>query len=167
MPLSDHQAQWATRARNVSKIIQLIPSSILSFGLMMQSISISVFFLAAFAGTLCLKPRAQGCSAAAVVVRPASEWPRVMRKRKKRQLYSLRMTPNLSLFTQTAALSFSVMCVVLPSKQQRASVSSEDTESGRSSPDPQPHSRRSRHNRRSESLSSQQPPASPLDPVDT
>ncbi|XP_075902851.1 proto-oncogene DBL [Nelusetta ayraudi] len=35
------------------------------------------------------------------------------------------------------------------SKQQRASVSSEDTESGRSSPDPQPHSQRSRHNRRS------------------
>nr|XP_019964304.1 PREDICTED: guanine nucleotide exchange factor DBS-like [Paralichthys olivaceus] len=35
------------------------------------------------------------------------------------------------------------------SKQQRASVSSEDTESGRSSPDPQPHSPKHQHNRRS------------------
>ncbi|KAM9850276.1 proto-oncogene DBL [Aulostomus maculatus] len=35
------------------------------------------------------------------------------------------------------------------SKQQRASVSSEDTESGRSSPDPQPHSHKHQHNRRS------------------
>ncbi|XP_059919001.1 proto-oncogene DBL isoform X2 [Gadus macrocephalus] len=35
------------------------------------------------------------------------------------------------------------------SKQQRASVSSEDTESGRSSPDPQPHSPQPQHNRRS------------------
>ncbi|CAL8356346.1 unnamed protein product [Merluccius merluccius] len=34
-------------------------------------------------------------------------------------------------------------------KQQRASVSSEDTESGRSSPDPQPHSPQPQHNRRS------------------
>uniref|UniRef100_A0A3Q1ELC4 MCF.2 cell line derived transforming sequence a n=1 Tax=Acanthochromis polyacanthus TaxID=80966 RepID=A0A3Q1ELC4_9TELE len=33
-------------------------------------------------------------------------------------------------------------------KQQRASVSSEDTESGRSSPDPQPHSPKHQHNRR-------------------
>ncbi|XP_041845858.1 proto-oncogene DBL isoform X4 [Melanotaenia boesemani] len=35
------------------------------------------------------------------------------------------------------------------SKQQRTSVSSEDTESGRSSPDPQPHSPKHQHNRRS------------------
>ncbi|KAM9740393.1 proto-oncogene DBL isoform 4-T4 [Menidia menidia] len=35
------------------------------------------------------------------------------------------------------------------SKQQRASVSSDDTESGRSSPDPQPHSPKHQHNRRS------------------
>ncbi|XP_039871073.1 proto-oncogene DBL isoform X2 [Simochromis diagramma] len=35
------------------------------------------------------------------------------------------------------------------SKQQRASVSSEETESGRSSPDPQPHSPKHQHNRRS------------------
>ncbi|XP_044060416.1 proto-oncogene DBL isoform X2 [Siniperca chuatsi] len=35
------------------------------------------------------------------------------------------------------------------SNQQRASVSSEDTESGRSSPDPQPHSPKHQHNRRS------------------
>ncbi|XP_056295276.1 proto-oncogene DBL isoform X4 [Pseudoliparis swirei] len=35
------------------------------------------------------------------------------------------------------------------SKQQRASVSSEDTESGRSSPDPQPHSPKHQHNRKS------------------
>ncbi|XP_027141618.1 proto-oncogene DBL isoform X1 [Larimichthys crocea] len=35
------------------------------------------------------------------------------------------------------------------SKQQRASVSSEDTESGRSSPDPQHHSPKHQHNRRS------------------
>uniref|UniRef100_A0A3Q3VU59 Uncharacterized protein n=1 Tax=Mola mola TaxID=94237 RepID=A0A3Q3VU59_MOLML len=34
-------------------------------------------------------------------------------------------------------------------KQQRVSVSSEDTESGRSSPDPHPHSPRHQHNRRS------------------
>ncbi|XP_032383055.1 proto-oncogene DBL isoform X2 [Etheostoma spectabile] len=35
------------------------------------------------------------------------------------------------------------------SKQQRVSVSSEDTESGRSSPDPQPHSPKHQHNRKS------------------
>ncbi|XP_034058770.1 proto-oncogene DBL isoform X1 [Gymnodraco acuticeps] len=35
------------------------------------------------------------------------------------------------------------------SKQQRASVSSEETESGRSSPDPQPHSPKHQHNRKS------------------
>ncbi|XP_058505226.1 proto-oncogene DBL isoform X5 [Solea solea] len=38
---------------------------------------------------------------------------------------------------------------VSESKQQRASVSSEDTESGRSSPDPQPHSPKHQRNRRS------------------
>lgn len=42
-----------------------------------------------------------------------------------------------------------VLCYFL-SKQQRVSVSSEDTESGRSSPDPQPHSPKHQHNRRSE-----------------
>ncbi|KAF3838589.1 hypothetical protein F7725_010357 [Dissostichus mawsoni] len=35
------------------------------------------------------------------------------------------------------------------SKQQRVSVSSEETESGRSSPDPQPHSPKHQHNRKS------------------
>lgn len=44
----------------------------------------------------------------------------------------------------------SVVWCCSPSKQQRASVSSEETESGRSSPDPQPHSPKHQHNRRSE-----------------
>lgn len=125
----------------------------------------TLFLLAVFADTLCFQKRAHGCSAA-VVVWPACEWSIAMRE-KTGQNYSLENDGDRELAYSNGSTQLLVVCVVLSSKQQRASVSSEDTESGRSSPDPQPHSQRRRHNRRSESLPPQQPPASPLNPVDT
>ncbi|KAG7225762.1 hypothetical protein INR49_014413 [Caranx melampygus] len=66
-------------------------------------------------------------------------------------LTHLRITSILTPSTDSAQhlLTLAVLCCS-PSKQQRASVSSEDTESGRSSPDPQSHSPKHQHNRRSE-----------------
>lgn len=65
----------------------------------------------------------------------------------------LRTTSILSVSTDRVKhLMRPVVLCCCPSKLQRASVSSEETESGRSSPDPQTHSPKHLHNRKSEEL---------------